>query len=389
MIWTFADLIEHLQDVHEVERDTRAHRNAKRAVLRAYRDLPNFNTWSYYSSRRRTIRTVGSQRTGTIAYDHATRRATLTGTTWPADVVKYRIIIGRTHHEIYSRVSNTVIELPFEDNPGEDVASGASYTLYKEAYPSPIGFRRVISVFDVDEQREIPIITPGSQHRLANSAWTSPGTPEFVTIRGGDDWLGGMSFIFTPAPSEERNYDITMDTDPRPLEIERFTGTDASVVQNTLTVTFGTSQIPERAVGSVLRLSANDELPTSLIGQANSDGSDETNPAIFERIILSRESATEVTLDAAIPDTLTTVGFVISDPIDIEVSSMLTVLQRLTEAEYAKLQQIGTPEQRASYWRTFEQTLIDAKASDRRDTKFRGRSPEIHDPFRRTRMSTI
>lgn len=389
MIWTFTDLIEHLQDVHEFEFDTRAHRNAKRAVLRAYRDLANYNAWSYYSNRRRSLITAAQQTTGTAAYSHATRQVTLTGATWPTNVTKYRLQLSGARHEILSRISNTVIELPFEDNPGADVAAGASYVLFRDSYPTPIGFRKLVAVFDVEQEREIPIVQPSEQHRLAQRSWTNPGEPEFVALRGGDDFLGGITLNFVPPPSASKKYELGIDTEPQPLRLEKLTGADASTVAGSAVVTFGSTQIPEIAVGSVLRLSSSDSLPTSLIGIGESDGTDHTNAAFVERIILSRETPTQVTLDAAVPDTLTTVGFVISDPLDIEVSSMLTALQRLAEAEYAKLQQIGEPAQRASYWATFQQALVEAKEADRREVRFRTRAPSGHDPFRRTSIRTL
>jgi hypothetical protein len=388
MIWTFADLVDHLKDVHEFEFDTRAHRNARRAVLRAYRDLPNYNSWSYYSNRRRTLLTAAPQSSGTVAYDHSTRRVTLTGATWPANVTKYRIILAGVHYEVFAWISSTIIELPFENNPGANIAAGASYTLYKEAYPLPIGFRKLVAVYDTEQQREIPIITPGQQHRHAVHCWDRPGVPEYCTVRGGDDWLGGMTLMFVPPPSESRQYDLGIDVDPQPLRIERLTGADASVTQNAAVVTFSSTVIPVHAAGAAIRLSADDTVPTSLIGEGASDGTDVTHAAHVERIILSRDGANQVTLDAPVPDTLTTVGFAISDPLDIEVSSMLTVLQRLAEAEYAKLQKIGEPAQRASYWATFERTLIDAKAADRREVKSGGR-PGGHDPFTKTRINTL
>lgn len=389
MIWTFTDLIEHLQDVHEFEFDTRAHRNARRAILRAYRDLPNFHSWSYYCNRRRTLLTVAPQTEGTVEYTHATREVTLTDATWPADVIKYRLILGGTHFEVFSRTSDTVIVLPFENNPGADVASGASYTLYKEAYPLPIGFRKMVQLYDVQQKCEVRCVQAGNQHRLAIQAWDTPSVPVVYAIRGGDDFLGGMTVVFAPAPSEVRQYDMAIDVDPQPLRLEKLSGSDAITAANSPTVTFDTSVIPDIAVGSVLRLSSTSDPPTSLVGAAASDGTDDTNPAVFERIILDRVSANEVTLDAQIPDTMTNVGFVISDPLDVEPSSMLTVLQRLAEAEYAKLQKIGEPAQRASYWQTFRETLLDAKASDRREVRFNGRGPELYDPFRRTQLSTI
>lgn len=389
MIWTFTDLIEHLRDVHEFEFDTRAHRNARRSVLRAYRDLANYNAWSYYSNRRRMVLTAASQTDGTVAYTHSTRRVTLTGATWPTNVTKYRLSLHGARHEILSRVSSTVIELPFEDNPGEDVAALASYVLYRESYPVPIGFRKLVAIFDVEQQREIPIVQPSEQLRLAQRAWTDPAIPEYVSLRGGDDFLGGITLNFVPPPDQARQYEIGMDTEPQPLRIEKFTGTDAASTQDSPVVTFATSVIPEDAAGSVLRLASNNEVPTSLIGEENSDGSDHTNPALCERVILSRDSATQVTLDAAIPDTLTNVGFLISDPLDVEQSAMLTALQRLAEAEYAKLQKIGDPQQRASYWNTFERALVDAKEFDRREAKFKAGQVAAYNPFVRTNMRTL
>ena len=48
---TFNDVVDALLDAFGTERSDRNQRNAVRAILEAYRDLPNLRTWNYFKAR--------------------------------------------------------------------------------------------------------------------------------------------------------------------------------------------------------------------------------------------------------------------------------------------------------------------------------------------------
>ena len=383
MIWTFADLIDHLKDVHQFQDSTRAVRNARRAILRSYRDLVRYHSWRYLTGRRETLRVAASQ-SGTASYAQATRQLTLSAGVWPSGVTNFRVRFNGVTYNIESQVSNDIVTLPADDNPGEDVAA-ESYIVFRESYPLPVGFRKLVSIFDVQNKREIPCIGEKGMHRLSIVERDTPGRPEVVSIRGDGNILGELTLHFTPAPSDAMQYDLVYDKQSRDLRVERIElAGDASIADGETDVTFAATEVPDYAIGSVIRLSSDASIPTSLIGTGDSAGLDATNPYAVERVIVAVPDANTVTLDVAVEANFVSVGFVISDPLDVSADTMLTALQRLAEAEYAKLQQIGTPEQRASYWTTFQREILEAKAADRREVGYRRRGPaaliETYDP---------
>lgn len=70
--------------------------------------------------------------TGTVAYDHTgganERQLTLSGGTWPTWAkLPGRVFINDDWYALNTRVSDTVVTLTSGDNPGSDIAAGASY----------------------------------------------------------------------------------------------------------------------------------------------------------------------------------------------------------------------------------------------------------------------
>ena len=89
--------------------------------------------------------------TGTIAYDHTggtnERQVTLSGGTWPSWAVDGMIEIAGVDYAITTRVSDTVLVLADNNNPGADVAASTSYNLHKDDYDLPDDFGSIIGSF--------------------------------------------------------------------------------------------------------------------------------------------------------------------------------------------------------------------------------------------------
>lgn len=319
--WTHSDVIEFLADRFEsVDQSDRVNRLTNVAVRTAYRDLPNVLAWAYYK-RRTTLVTAAPYSTGTVAYDHtggtSERLVTLTGGTWTSWARYGTLKIGEVSYKVASRVSNTEITLDADNNPGEDVASGTSYTLYRTQYPLPNGFRVVSGLFDVTQNHELQNVSPGEIVALGIGDMTT-GNPRCWAMRGlVGDYPGQVVLEFWPPPSDARAIEVALGNQGRELLLP------SSVTAGTVTVSSGSTSVTGSGtsfsadcVGSIVRFStAAVNTPTGLHG---------LYPYAHQSIITARSSATAITIADAAPQAFTGVKYAVSDPIDIEPGSMLT-----------------------------------------------------------------
>lgn len=340
VIYTFADAVEATLDAFDVERSPLAERRARSAVLQAYRDLPSRHSFQYYV-RRRLLQTVASYSTGTVVYDHTggtyELELTLSSGTWPSWAQYGRVIIGDVHYDVEARKSSTVLTLSSTSNPGADVAS-TTYTIYRSSYPLPVNFKEFMrnGLWERSEEYPIAFYSPDVQNQALQSVLDTPSTPEHATVGATGKYLGGKELIFGPPPDAVYTYDMLYVARPRPLQIDEYANATVSVTGSSTTVTGATGvTFPVGCEGSLIRFSSNTTKPSNLVGGINSGD----NPYTAQAIILSRDSATQLTTtEAPSTSTLTSVGYTISDPLDIDANVMLTAFLRAAEAEFGRLQ---------------------------------------------------
>lgn len=343
----------------------------RRAVDEAYRELPQQAWWSYYR-RRAVINTVAPQDDGTIAYTHSSRTVTLTGSTFPTNAEKYRIIIGDTHYDIESYTDSTNIVLPTLSNPGANVASGTAYTLYRNEYPLPVGFRRALTLVDVDALRPVRMIVDSEEHTLQMGGYGVPGRPNFACIRNTGETTGGLSLVFNCPPDEALAFDLLYDTFPRQFVIpEKYSTGTVTISSGSASLTGTGTTFPTGCAGCVIRLSSTSgDEPTGPFG-GKVDKIDLDNPYAFQSVIKTRGSATSLTLVDEADAAYSGVKYTISDPLDIEDGAMFTALMKMAIANYARisnrdLKTVQYHEQMA------REAIIVAKENDRRVTAQRG-----------------
>jgi hypothetical protein len=380
-VWTYQDGMEHLFDGRDHTRTAGQQRAARRAILQAYRELPQKHYWNYFQ-RRMLLQTVDSYSTGTIAVDVTggtyERMVTLTTGTWPTWAASGRIIIGGVHYEINRRESASVITLQSYSCPASDVASGTTYEIYQSAYPLPVNFRRLRRCYDVSQNLEIRQVTPTSEHSDSVNVYTSPQTPWECTVRGSDDNLGGLSLILTPPPSTATTYDILYDAMPQPLAVDVYsTGTITlgGGMLTTATVTGSGTTFPVDCAGCILRISSSATAPSSIIGDLSND-----NRFVEQHVIKSRDSATALTLEDALGSAVSGKGYTISSPIDLDAGAMFTAFLRMAEAEYMRLGAVGGPNGWQASLPAVQMALREAMENDARLA--RPMSPGPYNPFR-------
>lgn len=385
-VWTYSDLVAYVLDTHAVDRTGLNLRHAREAVRRAYRDLPVRHSWNYYY-RQRVLQTSADYATGTVAYVHTggtyERQLTLASGTWPSWAAYGRVVIDDVHYEVEDRKSSTVVTLADSSNPGQDVAAGETYTLYRNSYPLPVDFHQLDALWLVSEVYPLSYVDQRTQHTALQYFYSSPGTPRHYTIRATGKYLNGIELVFGPPPDSIQSYDMLYQALPRPLTIEEYSTGTVAITSATAAVTGTSTTFPTTCAGSVIRFAASGiTKPTGY--QGSIDGAD--NPFVYQGVIKSRDSATTLTLTEAMPSTissLSVVGYTISDPIDIDPGRMLSVLQVMAEAEFCRL---AARQDTAAKQTAARKALLEAMEADELVSNTHGHA--VYTPFKRTTVTT-
>lgn len=336
---TYADVVQYVLDAYGLDRSGLNERHARNATRFAYRDLARCHSWSYYY-RQRLLQTVADVSDGTIEFDFtggsSERLITLTSSTFPSWAAYGRIIIDDVHYEVESNPSSTTLTLTETSNPGSDVASGTTYTLYRNSYPLPVNFRQMVNLWNTSDLHPIFWIDPQSQHDALQVFYSTPDTPVHATNRATGKYLSGQEIVFGPPPTAAVTYDMLFEVWPRPLAIDEHSQGTVAITAGAAAVTGTSTAFPVGCVGSIMRFSDGPTKPSGYIGSI--DGAD--NPFVHQSVIKTRTSATAIVLEDSLPSAvgnLSGVGYTISDPIDIDTMRMLTALQRKALAEFSQL----------------------------------------------------
>lgn len=382
-LWTYSDGVSYLCDAAMIDRPGMNERHARAALRWAYRDLPARHPWSYYY-RQRILQTVADYSTGTVVFDFSgganERMLTLTTGTWPSWAGFGRVIIDSVHYEVEYRVSDSIITLSETSNPGADVAS-TTYTIYRNSYPLPANFGVVEKLWYVDGNHPITMIDPKNQHESLQIFYTTPGVPQHATIRATGKYVGGFEITYGPPPGDIYTYDLLFQSYPRPLAIDEYSTGTVAITSGAATVTGTSTVFPTTCAGSIIRFSSGPTKPSSYLGSL--DGAD--NPFVYQAVIKSRDTATQLTLEEVMPTTIATlsgVGFTISDPLDIEPQRMLTPLLRMAEGEFSRLRGEQAMMAKINYGR---QALREAMEAD--ELFVVGSAPNTSDPYRNSTVT--
>ena len=366
LLWTYQDAVEWVLDAQNANETNTgaAQRLARKAVQEAYREIVNLHQWSYLEGRYQFVASAPYS-TGTITYDHTgganERMATLASGTWPSWAAFGRIIIDNVHYTVATRESDTIITLSPISNPGDDVAAGASYQLYRDTYPLPVNFHKMRLVRNQTDDSDIDPLSP--DEAFAQTAWMrSPGDPTAYAISGDGEYYGSLGITLSPPPSSAAQFAIWYERTQRPMKTYLYSNGTVSVTGGATTVTLATGSFnSNRHLGAIIRFGDSSNLPTSDFGTI--DGTD--NPYVAQRVITAIASTTSCTIDAAAStSSLSGVKFTISDPLEFEAQSTLTAFLMLAEAVYARI--TGNKTADAKYAAALRQVRV-AAAADYRD----------------------
>ena len=329
ILYTYKDLIDHLVNYSGGVGHAATLPRIKFAVQQAYRNLVNYHEWKYLY-RNLVILTNAPYDTGTVAYDHTggtyERQLTLTTGTWPTWAEQGHVRIDGEFYEVESRKSSSVVTLRENSNPGQDVASGETYTLYQSRYTLPADFRKTYSGVLQSQAGPLRYVPPDQWH-FDERYFHSQGTVQTWTVMGSPNDPGRMSLYFAPYPGTATTIAFLYQRLSRPMKYDgtgsaESTGTISWSASGTAITGSGTS-FTSAQIGSVIRAGSASVAP---------DGIEGANPYSEQGIILSVASGTSATLQSASTAAVSGVKFTISDPVDIP-QHMLDALFRGCELQ--------------------------------------------------------
>ena len=368
-MYTYQDAVEHLLDIFDLDATDRNYRQCRRAVDETYRELPQRARWSYFD-RRYTLETDAPYSTGTITFDLTggtyERQLTLTGGTWPSWARFGRIQMTDAIYDVQERVSDTVLILSSRTSPDADFTD-QTYSINRIEYNLPADCRRVLRVYSQERRYMIPIATI-DQIRDSNLVESTTSTPWKVGINGSSTIYGRQAIVFNPCPSDERHFDVWYEIAPRPLTIMRESMGTITVSSGSATVTGTGTEFTSAMEGSLLRISSSaTKEPTSPLGNRSDNGA--FNPAAHEARILRVSSSTSLLLETSVSSTYTDVKYVVSDPIEVEQTSMWTAFLRGAEYALSRMTNEKRLQERASdYVQAIRFAMEDDQRVARTDT---------------------
>lgn len=336
-LFTYQDALEHLE-AHTLGGAMDAERRDFRsAVLGAYADLASRYDWLYYHTEHE-IRLETQYSTGTITYDNSTKQVTIydvddaaeTTATWPTNATEGRIKIDDVRYPIESRVSNTVIKLPDDINPGENISTttpyvtnttkvdaGASrgtktYTWLRSSYTLPADFKDMDPPHTENSYFNQRPVSLDSIMAFERHIRASSNPPRWYAIGPDPNLYGQMAMYVQYEPNEAEGLRFFYRRFPRPVT---YSGTETNSSKGTVTGSAGSASVTgsgtgfsSAMVGSVIRFGDADNKPTGKRG---------LNPFVEQRIIKTYSTATGITLDANLENSYSGVKYVISDPLDL------------------------------------------------------------------------
>lgn len=362
MIVTFADILDHIRDYGGTDASVGATARYRRAVQNAYNLIATRHEWSYLRGIARVI-TNAPYSTGTIEYDYTggtyENMVTLTGGTWPTWIASGYLVISNVPYKVDQRKSSTVITLTAASAPTSDIASGTEYEALQDQYPLPADFvagdeatiNEIATVLEYAHPRDW-----ASQRRVNSGA----GQPVMHTYLGNSATRGQLAIAIWPPSDASYVIDILYKRAPRAL-VYAEVGADegqgvVSATASSTTITGDTTAFASAMIGSVIRFSSDGE--TAPTGQTGG------SPAAVERTITDVASATSLTVDSAMPSTLSGVRYVISDPVDIDVPVMYEYFCREVEKQFRLIARSKlTNEELGAY----NQSLAQAREADSRN----------------------
>ena len=335
-IYTFADAMDHALDYMGAATDPQTERFARKAVQLAILQVQSCRNWTYYYQRGR-LNTKAAYLTGTIEYVNSTRLMTLTGGVWPTGAADGVIIINTVPYLVTERISDFIIKISTNSNPGADIAAGTNYLIYQEAYTLPVDFGSMGEIIMLGRPRLLTYVKP-DEFVLRQRVYLGPLMPIMFTITDDPHRYGSLAIRLYPAPDQVYPIDFAYRRRARALMVSLYSTGTASVTDGLLALTGIGTNWTNRMVGCIIRFAqdaTSEDVPTGITGGS---------PFFLERVVTAFADGQTLTLDQDPQVTLSGVKYSISDPVDIEAGAMLTYFLREIEAQCRMIRRLKAME---------------------------------------------
>lgn len=319
-VLAYQDALDHVRDYIKADASETAMRACKRSVLAAYAILTQERDWKYFLTQY-TLPLVAAYSTGTITYTSSSRTLTLATGTWPSWAAYGTVRIADVSYQVYSRTSNSVVILAADNCPIGDIAAGTSYTIYRNVYTLPANFRSILGPLNEQSGCPIKAVTPEQWNRMDRASGSS-GDPTYCTVMADPNVVGQKAIYFWPYPSTAKTVEFLMARHPNPLtytgyETAATVGTVSGTADDTA-ITGSSTTFAADMVGQFIRFSSGSTAP---------GGESDLNPFLEQKVIATRSSATAITVDSALANTLSGVKYRVTSYVDLSPSMIPAFLR--------------------------------------------------------------
>lgn len=327
LLYTYSDVQSELLDyIGSSSPDKSSLRKVRQAIENAYRDFVNLRLWSYFQTRG-ALNTVAYYNTGTITYVDATGAVTLSGGTFPSWAAFGWLRINAVDYQVSTRDSDTQLTLSVNTRVGSDVSSASAYTLYRDTYPLQVNCVRIGTLKDANRSLILQYVQP-NDFIESRAIYQTPTIPFRYTIASDEKYVGTMAIKFYPPPDQAYQYMYMYQRAPRYLTTPSYT--TGTVTTSGTTVTGTGTTWAESMIGCVIRFGSD--------GTTAVTGTTGSNRYSSQRIITGWTNSGSLLIDSALSTDLSTATtYEISDPIDLEATSMYTAFLRRAEWEVAQM----------------------------------------------------
>jgi len=341
LVWTYSDLIDHLNLVARGGSQDVEQEEYKAAARQAYLSVAMNSEWPYVLKHHRIMFDVPYS-TGTITYDHTggtyERMLTLADGTWPEWAQYGRVVVGNVVSPVARRISGSIVTLDDNVNPKEDVAAGTSYTLFRSGYQLPHDYQAGYE-FQGEQSTWLATFIEPQRWLARERRWNTTGDPYAWTIMRDEDRMGGFKVLMDGYPATSGTMDFLYYGRGRNIRLtgkepKCYTGTISS---NGATITGSGTAWTNDMVGAMLRIGDANNIPTGIDGLSPFQEQIRIQSVDTGAQTMQLESA--VAADAGYSG----VKFNISDPIDLD-ATLIEYIKREAEKQLAIIWKKGIRE---------------------------------------------
>jgi hypothetical protein len=182
-----------------------------------------------------------------------------------------------------------------------------------------VNLKAIHELQDVNRVASPQYLPPSELLEYARLQGGPAGRPLFYTVIGSSDYMGAKTILFSPAPNADTVFDFYYEKWPRPIKLQNYSLGLITGSQGGFTISGASGAAwADRVEGAIIRIGDSPAQPSGLFG---------SNPFLMERTVMEWTNSTSLEVDSALTEAVDSVGYCISDPLDIDVPVMWEALK--------------------------------------------------------------